>query len=354
MASGSRTIVISDIHLSDGNEYSSFSPPDSNYLTFLLNAICDKSFRVEELVLLGDVFDLWLYPVDVVPSTVGDIIKANSSIKEAIERCVKSIPKVYLLKGNHDMRVTEKDLEPFDSGGENRIRLIDTDCYKKKHDGMRHFEHGHKADMFNAEPEIGEDTIGGYPLGYFLTRLTAREHPGIWDTVRKICENFLGPLTWETKAEKSLETLNFLGETLVRVLIGYIQAESGIKDETPIRFTERELDEQYVVGDIKNHYGDLFGKWHKKYPGTDIFRSMFASRRLKGGLEWYAEKILAAPSPPKMVVMGHTHQFVVDHEGYSNDGAFCETRNLSCLEIVDNKPAIIARLSSEPDRATED
>lgn len=353
MASGSRTIVISDIHLSDGDEYSSFSPSDSDYLTFLLNAICDKSFKVDELVMLGDVFDLWLYPVDVVPSTAEDIIKANGSIKEAIERCVKSIPKVYFMRGNHDMKVVEKDLELFVSGGQNKIRLICTDCYKKKHNGMRHFEHGHQADMFNAEPEEGEDTIGGYPLGYFLTRLTAREQPGIWDTLRKICENFLGLLTWETKAEKSLEHMKFVGKNLVRVLIEYIQAETGIKDETPIRFSECDLDRKYVVGDIKNHYGDLFGKWHKKYPGMDIFRSMFASRRLKGGLEWYADKILAAPDPPKMVVMGHTHQFVVDHKGYSNDGAFCETRNLSCLEIVDDKPAIIARLSGSPDRATE-
>jgi UDP-2,3-diacylglucosamine pyrophosphatase LpxH len=52
---------------------------------------------VEELVLLGDLFDLWLYPLNVVPWTISQIIKANPLITEALQRCVHNIPNVYYL-----------------------------------------------------------------------------------------------------------------------------------------------------------------------------------------------------------------------------------------------------------------
>ncbi|MDQ1239335.1 MAG: hypothetical protein QG577_1521 [Thermodesulfobacteriota bacterium] len=64
-------------------------------------------------------------------------------------------------------------------------------------------------------------------------------------------------------------------------------------------------------------------------------------------LKWYADKILSSETPPKLVVMGHNHQFVVDHNGYSNDGAFCGSENLSCLEVIDDKTAVMARLETE-------
>ena len=74
MAPQQKTIVISDLHISNGAEYSWFVPPYPDSLTRLLNQIA-KDPEVGELILLGDVFDLWLYPIDVVPWTVDRIIQ---------------------------------------------------------------------------------------------------------------------------------------------------------------------------------------------------------------------------------------------------------------------------------------
>jgi hypothetical protein len=43
------------------------------------------------------------------------------------------------------------------------------------------------------------------------------------------------------------------------------------------------------------------------------------------GLGWYAQQILSADSPPKLVVMGHTHvsQAAADDLAYYNDGCWC-------------------------------
>ena len=342
-----RTIVISDVHMSDGDDrYCWFSPSDSENLGILLNAISIPSAGVEELIFLGDLFDLWLYPVDVVPWTVNQIIDKNSLVRDAIRKCVKDIPKVCYMNGNHDMTVTEGDLEPLNFSLEKRIQIINTDGYKKDHEGRRHFEHGQAADIFNAKPEKNEDTIEGLPLGYFLTRLTAGAQPGIWQTLRKICQDFLVGLFGVLKAEESLKT-SFTGPLLVKLLINGIQLQTSIDDDTRIRFAESDLDEKYTVGDIKEHYGDLLAIWQEKYSGLDLLGSMFASRGFGGGLKWYADKILSSEIPPKLVVMGHTHQFIVDHNGYSNDGAFCGSENLSCLEVIDDKTAVIARLVTE-------
>lgn len=343
---GKKTVVISDVHISNGAEYAWFSSSDSDNLTFLLNSICMPSAEVEELVFLGDLFDLWLYPVDVLPWTVDKIIDANRPVKEAIRECVKTLPAVHYLNGNHDMSVTQEDLKPFSFGQEKTIYKTDTEDFKEKHRGMWHFEHGHEADMFNAKPGEDENTIGGYPLGYFLTRLTVGAHPGIWQTLQKICQSFFKAQLIGIKAEK-LWGVDILGSAFVKTLIEGIQRGTSIKDSTRIRFNEPDLDKQYTVGDIKEHYGDLLNVWFKKYPGMDLFRSMFASQGFNGGLDWYADEILASDNPPELVVMGHTHEFVVGKNGYSNDGAFCGSANLACVEILNDKVAVMARLVTD-------
>jgi|WetSurMetagenome_2_1015567.scaffolds.fasta_scaffold2104516_1 hypothetical protein len=64
-------------------------------------------------------------------------------------------------------------------------------------------------------------------------------------------------------------------------------------------------------------------------------------------VKWYADKILSSETCPKLAVMGYTHQFVVGRNGYSNDGAFGGSKNLSCLEEIDDKAAVLARLVTE-------
>lgn len=123
-----RTIVISDVHMSNGDDnYCWFSSSDSENLCVFLNAISAPSAGVEELIFLGDLFDLWLYPVTEVPWTIDQIIEKNSSVRDAIRLCVENIPQVYYMNGNHDMTITEKDLKPLESGSSKRIQIIDED-----------------------------------------------------------------------------------------------------------------------------------------------------------------------------------------------------------------------------------
>ena len=70
MANEQKTIVISDIHMSNGEDHSWFKAPNADKLANMLNAMAEKKDtfdNVEELVVLGDLFDLWLYPVNEAP-----------------------------------------------------------------------------------------------------------------------------------------------------------------------------------------------------------------------------------------------------------------------------------------------
>jgi UDP-2,3-diacylglucosamine pyrophosphatase LpxH len=328
-----KTIVISDIHMSDGAstgaDYSWFRLPCQVDLTAMLNKIAQDS-RVGELVLLGDLFDLWLYPINIPPLTVSEIIdlKENAPIIEALRLCVQK-KNVYYMNGNHDMAVVASDLQPFSSGGKN-IKLISPDEYNKNYLGLRHLEHGHAVDMFNApdaHPDDPSETIGGYPLGFFITRLIATAGKR-WAAARQALQALLHTFGAKHKAMR-LEGIDVLsvGSLLVKSIIDLLKVYGGVNDSDKIRFSEPGLDNQYTVGDIKSHYGSLFGTWlFERYPDPEDFVHAMLVGFEPNGLDWYAEKLLSGSGAPKVVVMGHTHQAAPKSyvQGvYDNDGCWC-------------------------------
>ncbi|MGO9116468.1 MAG: metallophosphoesterase [Desulfomonilaceae bacterium] len=330
MGTEQKTIVISDVHISNGAEYSWFQQSNRRDLSAMLTKIADDP-SVAELVLLGDLFDLWLYPVDVVPWTVSQIIQANPSVRDALQRCVKQLPDVYYMNGNHDMAVVPGDLDPFAGGGK-RIQVVTPDWYNQKYDGERHLQHGHEIDMFNAPPEDGTDPIDGFPLGYFMTRLSVKAPRTVWLNLQDMLSQRHGELHLNGSPMES--AIDSTGEWLVTAIIDTLAAASGVEGSTLIRILEPALDGKYTVDDIKKNYHGLYGKWYEKYGYSRILDTMLASRRFVG-LDWYANELLSKPNPPKLVVMGHTHRSL-KHGTYSNDGCFCGSHALNYVKIIEN------------------
>jgi len=343
MAPQQKTIVISDLHISNGAEYSWFVPPYPDSLTRLLNQIA-KDSEVGELILLGDVFDLWLYPIHVVPWTVDRIIQQNQSVADALRQCVRKIPNVYYMNGNHDMGVVEKDLQQLSVDGKG-IELISPDWYNAKYQGRRHLEHGHAVDMFNA-PDGSDDAVDGYPLGFFITRLvaTASVQNEVWWALRKLCQAF-GALHKAVQPEAG--AVPAMHSALVEGIIYALAKVARVDDKTRIRFSEPSLDNQYTVGDIKSHYGSLYRTWRMRFSDPEEFLSAMLVSLIRDGLGWYAKKLLLQTPSPKCVVMGHTHNSQADG-GYDNDGSWCVSASLghgdahsSYVEIVGDTAQLI-------------
>jgi UDP-2,3-diacylglucosamine pyrophosphatase LpxH len=336
-----KTIVISDIHMSNGAGYSWFLPPYPGQLTAMLNRTGNDS-SVEELVLLGDVFDLWLYPLDVTPWTVSQILAANHLVTQALRQCVRKIPNVYYMNGNHDMKVVPSDLQPLSSGGKN-IQMVTPDWYNAKYQNQRHLEHGHGVDMLNAQDTSG-DTLGGYPLGFFIMRLiaTAEDQSAVWHALHALMQGF--GATHRAMGPAAVDVLS-VGSFFVQATITVLEKLARVQDGTPIRFIESELDNKYTVGDIKNHYGSLYSTWFRKYPDPEEFLSAMLAGFLPNGLDWYAKQLISSNASPKVMVMGHTHH-AESRSGYDNDGSWCLPRPLGHGDATPNYVVIVGQTAT--------
>jgi len=342
-----KTIVVSDVHVSNGASYSWFLPPCNTMFTAALNKFANDS-TITELVLLGDLVDTWLYPINVVPSTVAQIASLNPAVTAALQSCVANIPNVYFLNGNHDLEVTQNDLQPFNSGAK-QIQLVKPGWYNAQHPGWR-LEHGNAPDMFNA-PDPSPDTLAGFPLGYYITRLvaTAENQSILWKILQKIIEYFgsahkvaarlrTAPIAAAVSDDENL---------FVTLLINALEVAARVDDGFKIRFSDPAIDNKYTVGDIKKHYQSLYNTWAQKYPNPDQFISCMLTGFLQNGLDWYAKIILAESTPPKVLVMGHTH-YAETEGAYLNDGCWCIASALghsdptpSYVQIVGNTATVI-------------
>lgn len=333
---GTKTIVMSDHHISSCAEpYSWCSKEELSRLCDLL-AQAASNPDIEEIVLLGDLFDFWVYPVDAVPLTPAQIIDINPELVKALKQCVEKLPNVYYLPGNHDMGVTEDDLKPF-CAGEKKLQLISPEKYNALHPG-RHFEHGNAPDMFNA-PDNGDDTIGHLPLGFFITRLVASaEAP-------EDAETALHKALIEHTAEHAIRLGSSddkdkfsLGEILVNLIVDTLQISARLSGDTIIRFSDPSLDSRNItVKDIKNHYGSLLNTWWKKSGRSlETFIDSMLTGLRSDGLTWYAKKLEKSDDPPTLIVLGHTHN-TESEDPYYNDGCWCKTNGQTYVVIEDNK-----------------
>ena len=337
-----KNVIVSDIHVSNAAPYSWFVPPYSNATIEMLHTIANDA-SVSNLTLLGDIFDLWLYPVDVVPLTVSEIIDANPVFKEAMQNVVAKLPAVYYTDGNHDMGVDVCDLAPFSSGGKAVQPLPSNGLYPDWH-----MEHGNAPDMFNAR-DTAEDTIGGLPLGFFITRLcaSADDPTAFWNKKGDIITEWTqkqGTLESYTRSEH-LDLGQLFIEAIVDGLMLYVninrkkQGESLFDDKTPIRFSQKSLDGKYTLGDIKHHYGSLLATWFAKYP-DHLIDSMLTAI-LPNGLDWYANLLFSSSPPPKLVLLGHTHHDEIKDDTYANDGCCCRPSGVTYVVVKDNVPQTV-------------
>jgi hypothetical protein len=187
----------------------------------------------------------------------------SKPIGDALKLCVKNMSHVYYMNGNHGMAVKETDLGRFSCGG-NKIEIVTPDWYEQEHKGTRRFEHGHAVDMFNApvEKKDTDDTIGGYPLGYFITRLSVT-HPTVWEEVRDIFQKkhdelhaaALPGLPDEDAVRSMFDDL--AGEIVVKMID--LWSQHGISKQMEIVF-EPKLDKTYTVGDLNGKYERLCNK----------------------------------------------------------------------------------------------
>jgi UDP-2,3-diacylglucosamine hydrolase len=106
-------VVLSDIHIGNGLPTCWYQPAvHDRRLTEALSWIVARRAEIREVLLLGDVFDVWTYAPSVRPPSMSAIIAANRTLlgpSGPFAALVRALPgKVYMLLGNHDCSLTSR------------------------------------------------------------------------------------------------------------------------------------------------------------------------------------------------------------------------------------------------------
>ncbi|MFQ5328490.1 MAG: metallophosphoesterase [Thermodesulfobacteriota bacterium] len=167
MSGKKKTLFVSDIHLGAGNSWDWFDaklegPKLINFFQYVKNRHA-KQKDIKEVVLLGDVFDLWVCPHNVKPHTFEQIIRHHAAVVNGIKEMAAAVPTLYV-NGNHDYQVTSQNISDAFEG---KIRHIGN-VYRR---GNVLAEHGHQYALFNRPDAKNGGPHLRLPLGYYITRL---------------------------------------------------------------------------------------------------------------------------------------------------------------------------------------
>lgn len=282
--------VLSDIHLGTGQKWDWYQKKEhEKELIDTLEYITQRPDPQNiELVLAGDIFDTWLCPMDEEPPTIEQILDYNKDVVNELKNCVSSLGGVFYINGNHDMHVSQDDLECIKCGN-NSIQ-----CIAEYRAGLLKVEHGHKYAMFNAKDKLN-DSMHGLPLGYFITRMLAKsddyDKPG---AIAGYIDDLL----------EAAVTTQTISASVIEALMEHTGKRPN--DEFKMPFGRRNM----TIKEVKDKYANLFTRWVEKY---GYYYAINSIRAEMGCLGWFADR-LARRHDYRVVVMGHTHDSKVDED----------------------------------------
>jgi UDP-2,3-diacylglucosamine pyrophosphatase LpxH len=326
-----QNVVISDIHMGTNvptNWYQqSIHEP---YLINILQYVISNRSEIDELIILGDLFDFWTYPPDMKPPSANDIIVANPAILGPgglISQVLDALNgNVSYVRGNHDITTTQDDLNGI--GNSVHKVILQPDIYLK--DGVI-YTHGNLFTMFNA-PDISTNPPQPIPAGHFVTRAISYMLQQKGESASG--ESGFGASNMGYGGLSGLLNDGWEGieyASLVDELLTDIQNTTNISDDQEI-ILERNLG-SITFGQAKLIYKNLASAWFDKYNhgegdlrgGMYVYKAVFAD--YDGSyLGWFAQQ-LAFEYNANLVVMGHTHIPKAGLEGdianYINSGFEC-------------------------------
>jgi UDP-2,3-diacylglucosamine pyrophosphatase LpxH len=314
-----RRLFISDVHIGAGRldvpttthpyDWDWLTEPErENFVRFLDFLRTDYRDQYREIVVLGDLFDNWIFPHDQAPPSISALIEApcNQEVCEALRRLSEAVPVLYV-PGNHDMFASRKVMA--------RYFPEITYCPQQFVAGRMIAEHGHRYAMFNAAPTFTPN-IMGLPLGYFLSRIEATRKALTDSDARH----------YRTYVDDALELMG--RQTLSQCVLEALLEEAELDEDTEFTLRRHHGDVTRVTASrVKEVYRDLYDDWPDNVVSKP--RAVFAEL---DRLEPIADR-LCKHGRYKVCVMGHSHKAALDRDTwfcddriYANAGFWCGHR----------------------------
>jgi len=334
MAPDTRKLFLSDTHISAGwglsgspkatpHSWEWFSAGDQARLKSFFEWAAKRT-DIDEVILLGDAFDNWIFPHDIQPPTLLDILQsANAApLVQAINALADKI-QVLLLPGNHDLTLAPTDVQAvlpkviFGGRGQ------DNPYFSW---GRLRAEHGHSYCLFNAPDPLRPNNL---PLGYFISRLVA--------TADRQTGSHTPSIAQEVSELAKVITNK---EDLAQGVLDAVCLKAGVAQDAAIQMP-RDLwgGVATTVGSVRDLYRNLYHEWESRH-GTGSAAIAIAAELNQLNL---AAGEIFLHGGVNAVVMGHTHQAATNQYSipffgnriYGNDGGWCNnTTAASWIEVV--------------------
>jgi UDP-2,3-diacylglucosamine pyrophosphatase LpxH len=320
-------VVLSDLHIGDNTKTCWYQDSlHEKALTAVLRWVIARQRSVREVILLGDIFDVWTYPPVVRPPTLAQIVRANPRLFDPsgpVAALVKAFPRsVHLMLGNHDGTVSSNDVALLNAwlGGDVArgeaiqfhacpVRVI------RSGTAATAFSHGHHWCMFNSPDP--RSPWAPLPLGHIVSRAiahkwdrdlppgkTVADLPGHGNDIIKqaVAEEMEVGHLWSLIGDRAK-----IRAELVTKLIAGLSRASGMTATTPINLPSGRVT---TLQDAEKAFRNLWSRWATEREIRDIDADRAAAADfLAPHLAWFAQR-LALQARADIVVMGHTHHAV--------------------------------------------
>lgn len=331
-------IFISDVHMSTHDlgaykhNFHWLSDRQIGNLTSFLDALVIG--KPDELVIVGDLLDNWVCPIDMTPPSMSQILKAahNQPVIQALNKLMEVGVKVIFIGGNHDQLVTGANLHEVMPKLTVADGWLNNSVYR---DARIHAEHGSSQAMFNA-PDPEHDPRTRLPLGYFITRAVTTRAARTGKTSRD----------WACYLDDALEMASSSQRVAASVFEAVLE-EAGVPETASIAMPG---DTSVTVREVKDRYADLYDRWCATHKGFGAgIRAVLAEFNY---LDDMADQICKRGGT-NIVVLGHSHKpeldkdtWFVDDRIYANAGAWCEQEASGSfveIETTDKKQIVRVR-----------
>ncbi|MDY6851698.1 MAG: metallophosphoesterase [Thermodesulfobacteriota bacterium] len=305
-----KTLFISDIHMGAGKRWDWFDtntegPPLIKFFEYVSERYKSRK-DIKELVLLGDVFDLWVCPHNEKPHNFAEIVSAQSPVVQAIKSMAAKVPTLYV-NGNHDYQVTGQDISKAFDG---KVRHLG-DVYRR---GNILAEHGHRYALFN-RPDPKNGAYLRLPLGYYITRL----HTSLGEN-RSAKFNFMLQIIDESFQVMGPEKLP---ESILDALKDAVDRTHG--PNTVDKFNMGRICPDQKYGDVRERYKNLFDDWRESAGFWPSIQMIMCELNRLGTV---ADQLCR--NGVDIVVFGHSHDTKMDKDTwfvkdriYANCGYWC-------------------------------
>lgn len=331
-----RTVVLSDIHIGTGSKTCWYQRSlHEPYLAAVLDYViahAGGSDPITKLVVLGDLFDFWTYPPEQKPPTVKEIIAANQPILGKGGKLAEAVAAVQgnaiYLHGNHDIQITQADLDHLPLGGGRRLTLVDDLIVD---DSELVLTHGHLFTMFNAPDERYP---GEVPVGHFVTRAIAHylETTLAADQTAASLQDQGSPYGFDLASFIPALWADLTSPSVTSTLLDYMSARCGLSETAPITLADGSTT---TIAEAKKKYDGLWDDWVARFGGGErgeTIAAKAAQADYDGSyMAWFSQKA-AFDNSARGTVTGHTHH---PKEGIQNSRTLYVNCGFECPSSLD-------------------